>query len=154
MQNMKKSLSETFKELGIQFTFPISIKNNQGKETYYENSRGYWTRREYNEIDNITYYEDSDGYWYRYEYDEKSGKETHFENSRGYWSRREYDECGKVTYLKDSDGYWFRKEYDEKSGKETYFEDSDGTIFGTPRKSCADGKVVVVDGQKYKLTAL
>jgi hypothetical protein len=31
-----KKLSETYKEQGIDFKFPISIKNPEGRETYYE----------------------------------------------------------------------------------------------------------------------
>ena len=83
-----KKLSETYKELGIAFTFPIEIKNDNGNETYYENSYGYWCR---------------------YEYDEK--------------------------------------------GNQTYYETSDGTKRGTKRGSC-HGKVIEVDGKKYKLTEL
>jgi hypothetical protein len=102
-----KKLSETYKKLGIAFTFPIEIKDSNGNKTYYE---------------------DSDGYWRRYEYDAK-GNETYFENSKGYWCKYEYD----------------------ASCNETYFENSDGIKRGTPRsKSCA-GKVIEVDGKKYKL---
>ena len=81
---------------------------------------------------NVTYYEDSDGDWCKWEYD-ANGKEAYFENSEGFWRRREYD----------------------AEGEETYYEDSDGVKKGTPRssKSC-DGKVIEVDGKKYKLTAL
>ena len=104
-----KKLSETYKELGIAFTFPIAIEDKNGNETYYE---------------------DSSGFWYRCEFD-KNGNETNFENS---------------------DGNWYRYEYDEK-GNETYFEDSDGTKKGTKRGSCS-GKVIEVDGKKYKLTEL
>jgi hypothetical protein len=88
-----KKLSETYKELGIAFSFPIEIKDANGKETYYE---------------------DSEGFWRKYEYD-YNGKETYFENSNGYW--------------------------EVKKGK--------------PRssKSC-EGKVIEVDGKKYKLTEL
>ena len=108
---MKKitPLSETYKELGIAFTFPIKIKDENGNRTYIENS---------------------DGSWYRNEYDE-NGKETYYETSKGYWERFEYDE----------------------NGKETYYEDSDGDKEGTKRGSCA-GKVIEVDGKKYKLTEL
>ena len=102
-------LSETYKELGIAFTFPIKIKDEKGNETYFEDSDGFWARYEYNENGKVTYYEESDGYWSRYEYD-KDGNETYFENSNGY--------------------------------KE-----------GTKRGSC-DGKVIEVDGKKYKLTEL
>ena len=83
-----KKLSETYKELGIVFTFPIKIKDENGNETYFENSDGYWVRCEYDETGNSTYYETSDG-------------------CRG----------------------------------------------GTKRSSCA-GKVIEVDGKKYKLTEL
>ena len=83
-----KKISETYKELGIDFTFPIEIKDADGNSTY-------------------------------------------FESSNGFWIRREYDENGKLTYFENSNGY-----------KE-----------GTKRGSC-DGKVIEVDGKKYKLTEL
>ena len=35
-----KPLSETYKELGIAFDFPIKITNANGELTYYENSNG------------------------------------------------------------------------------------------------------------------
>jgi len=85
-----KPLSETLTELGIAFSFPIIIKDDNGKLTYYEDSNGYWVK----------------------------------------WER---DGNGNLTYCESSTGY-----------KE-----------GTPRsaKTC-EGKVVEVDGIKYKLTAL
>ena len=104
-----KKLSETYKELGIAFTFPIEITNEKG---------------------NLTYYEDSDGYWNRYEYNEN----------------------GQVTYYERSNGFWLRCEYDEKDN-ETYSENSNGYKRGTKRGSCS-GKVIEVDGKKYKLTEL
>jgi hypothetical protein len=104
-----KKLSETYRELGIAFTFPIEIKNADGNSIYYERI---------------------DGYCRRSEYDEK-GNETYFENSDGYWSRYEYDE----------------------NGNQTYYETITGYKKGTKRGSC-DGKVVEIDGKKYKLTEL
>ena len=86
--NTMKKLSETYKELGIAFTFPIKIKDEKGNETYFENS---------------------DGYWSRYEYDE--------------------------------------------NGNQTYYETSTGYKVGTKRVSCS-GKVIEIDGKKYKLTEL
>ena len=85
-----KKLSEIYKELGIAFSFPIKIKDANGKLTYYEGSNDFWER----------------------------------------W---EYDANGKVTY----------------------FENSNGAKWGTPKsaKTC-EGKVVKVDGIKYKLKAL
>jgi YD repeat-containing protein len=125
-----KKLSETYKELGIAFTFPIKIKDENGNETYFENSDRYWVRCEYDE----------------------TGKATYYETSGGLWFRREYDEKGNLTYFEDSHGFWARYEYDKK-GKETYYEDRDGIKRGTKRSSC-DGKVIEVDGKKLLLTIL
>ena len=107
--NTMKKLSETYKELGIDFTFPIVVKDKKGNETY-------------------------------------------FEGSDGFWASCEYDENGKVTYCETSGGFWTRYEYD-KNGKETYFEDRYGTKRGTKRGSCS-GKIIEIDGKKYKLTEL
>ena len=73
-----KPLSETYKELGIAFSYPIQIKDDNGKMTYCEASDGYWYKREYDANGNKTYYEDSDDYWYRYEYD-ANGNPTYCE---------------------------------------------------------------------------
>ena len=104
-----KKLSEIYKKLGIAFTFPIEIKDENGNETYFENSSGYWDLLKY----------------------EENGKETYYENSDDYWSRKEYDE----------------------DGNQTYFEDNSGYKRGTKRGSCS-GKVIEIDGKKYKLTEL
>ena len=76
-----KKLSETYKELGIAFTFPIEIKDANGNETYIEDSQGYWQKTE-RDANGLTYYENSDGFWERREYDDK-GKENYYENSNG-----------------------------------------------------------------------
>ena len=106
-----KKLSKIYKELGIDFTFPIIIKDANGKVTYFENSYGY-----------------------RY--------------------KCEYDARGYATYYENCKGSWLKCERDA-NGNETYFERSDGTKRGTPRsaKTC-EGKVVEVEGIKYKLIAL
>lgn len=105
-----KKLSNTYKKLGIDFAFPIEVRNAQGKETY-------------------------------------------FENSDGGWYKREYDAQGRPTYFEKSDGYWSKCEYDDK-GNETYYENSSGRKRGTPRSQSCAGKVVEVDGKKYKLMEL
>ena len=56
-----KRLSETYKELGIAFKFPIKIKDSKGNVTYFENSYGDWCKKEYDSNGNKTYYADSDG---------------------------------------------------------------------------------------------
>ena len=105
-----KKLSETYKELGIAFAFPVDIRDSNGNLTYYETSRGYLCKREYDAKGNVTYYENSDDFWSRWEYD--------------------------------------------SNGNETYYEDSSGYKEGTPRSQSCAGKVVEVDGKKYKLTEL
>ena len=77
-----KKLSETLKELGIAFCFPIEINDANGKKTYHENSKGRWWKCEYDAIGNETYFEKSDGSWWKHEYD-ANGNETYFENSDG-----------------------------------------------------------------------
>ena len=105
-----KKLSETYKELGIAFGYPIAINDAAGKETYREESDGYWSRQEY----------------------DLAGKQTYCERSDGFWRRREYDSTGNETYYEDSDGFWMRWEYDSNSNQ-TYFENSNGIKLGTPR---------------------
>ena len=126
-----KLLSETYKELGIAFAFPIYIKDADGKETYFEYSDNYWFRKEY----------------------DSNGNQTYYENSNNYWTKREYDSNGKVTYFEDSDNYWYKKEYNS-DGNMTYFENSDGDKNGTPKSKTCEGKVIEVDGIKYELKAL
>jgi hypothetical protein len=127
-----KKLSETLTKLGIAFSFPIEIKDDKGNRTYCEASDGYWWKREYDSNGNETYQEDSDGYWHKHEYN-ADGNETYYENSTGYWWKAEYN----------------------ADGNETYYEDSKGVKKGTPKSSkTCEGKVIEVDGIKYKLKAL
>ena len=105
-----KKLSDTYKELGIDFTFPIEIKDAKGNETYYESTHGFGWKREYDAKGNVTYYEDSDDFWRKHEYD--------------------------------------------ANGNLIYYENSDGYKDGTPRSQSCAGKVIEVDGKKYKLKEL
>jgi len=127
-----KKLSDTLKEMGVEFTFPIEIKNEAGKETYFENSNGYRSKTKY----------------------DPEGVETYYESSDGSWGNRKYDSEGNETYYENSRGDWFKREYDSE-GNETYHENSDGHKTGTPRsaKTC-EGKVVEVDGVKYELKTI
>ena len=85
--------------------FPFQIKDSKG---------------------NLIYWEQSDGYWVKREYDSK-GKQIYWENSTGYWVKSEYDPKGKQIYFEDCDGFWVKYEYDSK-GKQIYYENSDGVI--------------------------
>jgi len=166
--------------MGVEFTFPIEIKNEAGNETYCEESDGCWCKSEYDSSGNETYYENSRGDWFKREYDSE-GNETYHENSDGHKTGTprsantcegkvvevdgvKYElktipieiknEAGKETYYENSNGYWFKREYDA-AGKETYYENSYGLKTGTPRsaKTC-EGKVVEVDGVKYELKTI
>lgn len=41
--------------------FPFEIKNSKGNIIYFENSNGYWAKREYDSNGNQIYYENSNG---------------------------------------------------------------------------------------------
>jgi hypothetical protein len=60
------------------------------------------------------------------------------------------DKNGKLIYWEDSDGYWSKREYDS-NGNEIYYESSTGVIVDDRPKGC-EGKIVEIDGKKYKLT--
>ena len=89
-----KALSETYKELRIDFTFPIKITNANGKRTYYENSSG----------------------WYRIEY-AANGKETFYESNSGFWSKHEYDAEGNAYY---EDSYGNKRVTPRKTPRKSY----------------------------------
>ena len=108
--------------------FPFTIKDRNGNEIYYEESNGYWYRREY----------------------DSNGNGIYYENYNGYWVKKEYDSNGNEIYLEDSNGYWSKSEYDSK-GNEIYYENSSGEVIDNRPKPSCNGKVVEVDGKKYKL---
>jgi hypothetical protein len=85
--------------------FPFMINDHNGNEIYYENSNGYWIRREKDE----------------------KGNQTFSENSYGFWCKSEYNSNGNSIYYENSDGYWFRREFDS-NGNEIYYETSNGAI--------------------------
>ena len=118
-----KKLSKTLIELGIDFTFPIEIKNANGNKTYIEDSNGWWEKSEYDANGNETYIENNNG-WVKHEYD-ANGNETYYENNHGFWWKCEYDANGNETYEEDSNGWWEKHEYDA-NGNETYYEISNG----------------------------
>jgi hypothetical protein len=62
--------------------FPFIVKDRYSNEIYWENSDGYWFRREY----------------------DANGNEIYWENSYGLWIKREWDAHGKEIYIEDSSG--------------------------------------------------
>jgi len=77
---MNEKMSKTIAEqLNIK-EFPFSIRDKNGNEIYFEDSKGYWEKREYDFYGNKIYYENSDGYSARREYD-SDDKLIYYENS-------------------------------------------------------------------------
>ena len=81
------------------------------------------------------------------------GNETYCERSDGFWCKKEYDANDNRTYYENSSGSWCKYEYDA-NGNKTYSEYDSGYKEGTPQSQSCAGKVIEVDGKKYKLTEL
>ena len=97
---------------------------------------------------NLIYFEDSNGSWGKYEFD-SNGNQIYFENSYRWWCKKEYDSNGNEIYFEDSTGWWYKREFDS-NGNKIYLENSNGKIIDNRPKGC-EGKVVEIDGKKYKL---
>ena len=62
--------------------FPFVIKNDAGKEIYFEHRDGKWCKYEYDDNGREIYYETSNEFWYKKEWD-KDGNIIYFEMSNG-----------------------------------------------------------------------
>jgi len=83
--------------------YPIQLFDSNSNRIYYENSDGYWRKREYDPNDNEIYFEDSNGFWYKKKYD-SNGNDIYYENSKGYWYKNGFDSNGNLVYHETSDG--------------------------------------------------
>ena len=101
-----------------------------------------------NKDNELIYTEQSNQSWAKWEYDSQ-GNRVYFEDSTGVWIKYEYDSQGNQIYFECSTGYWSKQEYDYK-GNEIYLENSNGIIIDNRPKTC-EGKVVEIEGVKYKL---
>ena len=81
--------------------------------------------------------------------EDKNGNRIYCEEFYGYWCKREYDSNGNQIYYENSNKYWWKSEYDS-NGDGIYYEDSYGLLYDNRPKGC-EGKVVEIDGKKYKL---
>lgn len=125
---MEKTIAQ---QLNIK-EFPFRIKDKNGNRIYLEWDDSTWCRWEYDENGNKTYIEDNNGKWWKWRYDDNH-KVTYYENDTGYWCKTEYNEDGNLIYEECSD---------------------DGVILDKRPKPTCEGKVVEIDGKKYKLTEL
>lgn len=104
----------------------------------------------YDSNGNIIYRENSSRHWSKYEYND-NGNEIYCEYSSGYWVKQEFDDNGNCIYHENSDKYWYKKDYDSNNNQ-IYFENSNGKIIDNRPKSSCNGKVIEIEGKKYKLT--
>jgi len=78
-------MTETFGQF-IKWDFKTNgdlvIKNKNGRRIYFEDSDGFWVKREYDSQGNVIYYEASGGGWAKWEYDSR-GNIIYYENSYG-----------------------------------------------------------------------
>ena len=81
---------------------------------------------------------------------DKNENEIYHEDSDGYWHKKEYDSNGNEIYCEFFNGNWGKREY-VSNGNRIYWKYSYGKIEDNRPKSC-EGKVVEIDGKKYKLT--
>jgi hypothetical protein len=58
------------------------VTDSQGNEIYFENSNGFWRKREFDDQGNGVYYEDGGGYWWKKEFNER-GYQVYYEDSCG-----------------------------------------------------------------------
>ena len=86
-----------------------------------------------------------------FEIKDKNGNLIYYEDSDGYWIKSTCDSNGNRIYSENSNGHWLKREYDS-NGNRIYFENSHGKIVDNRPKSC-EGKVVEIDGKKYKLVS-
>ena len=68
-------------QLNVKY-FPFEIRDKNGNQIYYEDSNGYWVKKEYDSNGNEIYFEYSDGFWGKSEYD-SNRNEIYYEDSDG-----------------------------------------------------------------------
>jgi uncharacterized membrane protein len=84
---------------------------------------------------------------------DSNGNCIYYEHSDGFWSKSDYDSNGNQTYIENSSGFWSKSDYDS-NGNQIYYENSIGTIINNRPKPSCEGKVVEIDGKKYKLSEI
>jgi len=76
---MKETLAQFLKVKD----FPFTIKDKNGKQIYFEDSNGFWIKREFDSNGNIIYLVDSTGFWVKTEYNSDENQ-IYYENSNGF----------------------------------------------------------------------
>jgi hypothetical protein len=123
------------------------INNSNNNQIYWEDSDGFWEKREFDKKNNEIYFENSSGYWEKREYD-SNNNEVYYENSYGFWIKREYDSNNNRIYYENSNGEWYKQEYDSNNNR-IYFEDSDGKIIDNRPSNPLNENIDITPEEKY-----
>ena len=84
---------------------------------------------------------------------DSNGNRIYYENSDGYWVKRDYDSNNNLIYREYSNGFWYKQEFDSNNNI-IYYENSTGYIVDNRPKGSCNGKVIEIDGKKYKLSEI
>jgi YD repeat-containing protein len=121
-------LPSDFVWLAEMFSLTIEFWNSaehswyqEGRETRWEDSTGYWYTWMYDSKGCKIRYEDSDGYWETWWYN-TGGRLIRHEDSDGYWETLRYDAEGHLIRRESSTGYWETLRYDPE-GRLIFRED-------------------------------
>ena len=120
----------------------IRKKDHHGNESWYE----------YDDRGNVIHEKHSSAFraietWWEYD---ANGNVIHWWDSGGYEAWREHYENGNPRHYKDSNGY---EEWYDSNGKHISKEQYD-KLYGSRVFNPCDGKVIEVDGKKYKLVPI
>ena len=77
----------------------------------------------------------------------------YYEYSNGYWVKQEFDSNNNLIYREYSNGFWYKQEFDSNNNI-IYYENSTGYIVDNRPKGSCNGKVIEIDGKKYKLSEI
>ena len=80
--DMELVLSKVYNQPVVYIKQTGGVYNKKRNRIYYENSNGFWEKREYDANGNVIYREDSNGSWGKYEYD-TNGSLIYVETSNG-----------------------------------------------------------------------
>ena len=109
--------------------FSFEINDINGNEIYFENSRGFWHKKEFNQNNERIYYENSNGI-----INDKKPKTLATQLKINNFPFMIKDNNENTIYYEDFKGYWYRVEFDEN--QPIYLENSYGISKFPQNRSC------------------
>ena len=83
----------------------LRLYDANGIVCYYEDSEGWWSKRQFDADGNVCYYEDSDGWWNKREYD-ADGNRIYYETSYGTFEDKR--PCADKVFIDEQTGKKFK----------------------------------------------